>query len=168
MRKVKVQEVQIERPEPEGQGDWLYTCTGCGYQRLAGVVFSQPCKKCGGHGWMCHWLKKFGEIPEKSVVIASVPDNNNGKACDKTPDPIGRHDNVLSPLNHTDNVTERGNLKELTPTTGRPEIILPTEEIIQLASQGLGCRAIATKLLEEKGIVVSYRTIQRRLQGSLI
>lgn len=44
---------------------------------------------------------------------------------------------------------------------------LPEDLIRQLAGQGMGSKAIAARLKTE-GIVISYKTIQRRLQGVLV
>jgi hypothetical protein len=52
---------------------------------------------------------------------------------------------------------------------GRPSLDLPLERIAQLASEGLSCRAIADKLLQE-GVEASYRTVARgirKLQAEL-
>lgn len=154
-RAKKVEEPVIERPEPEGQGDWLYTCIGCGYQLKARVDFNQPCPKCGGHRWMCHWLEMPRPTIKKSDNETPSQHNNNGTHRNKTPDPIKRRTNILLPLNHK----PRG----LTPVLGRRETILPTDLINQLADQGLGCKAIAIKL-REQGINISHMTIQRRLK----
>jgi len=52
---------------------------------------------------------------------------------------------------------------------GRPKTYkkrnLPVEEIQQLHQNGLGSKAIATRLNKENGIDVSYKTIQRVLSG---
>jgi hypothetical protein len=45
---------------------------------------------------------------------------------------------------------------------------LPEDLIRQLAGEGMGSKAIAARILKDKRIVVSYKTIQRRLQGSLL
>lgn len=42
---------------------------------------------------------------------------------------------------------------------------LPHELIKQWAGEGMGSKAIATKLRTEQGITVSYKTIQRVLSG---
>lgn len=53
--------------------------------------------------------------------------------------------------------------------TGRPKtdkkLSLPDDKIKQLYKDGMGARAIATKLKKEEGIDVSYKTIQRVLSG---
>jgi len=45
---------------------------------------------------------------------------------------------------------------------------LPGDLIRQLASDGMGAKAIATRLKKDYRLVVSYKTIQRRLQGVLV
>jgi len=58
--------------------------------------------------------------------------------------------------------------------SGKPKILakrgpkhkdLPIELIEQLAKEGMGSKAIATKLKAERDVKVSYRTIQRVLSG---
>lgn len=44
---------------------------------------------------------------------------------------------------------------------------LPVEQIIKLAKQGIGSRAIATRLAKQ-GISVSYKTIQRIITGERV
>lgn len=156
--------VVIERPEPEGQGDWLYTCTDCGYQRKDSVTFNQPCPKCGGHGWMCQWLEMPRTANKKPEGGAADPKNNNGERRGNKPDPIKGRADILLPLNRKPVASKRGNSRGLSPALGRPETILPTDLINRLADQGLGCKAIAIKL-QEKGILISHMTIQRRLKA---
>ena len=50
---------------------------------------------------------------------------------------------------------------------GRKHRDLPEDLIRELASKGMGSKAISTRLKAE-GVKVSYKTIQRRLQGVLI
>jgi hypothetical protein len=47
---------------------------------------------------------------------------------------------------------------------GRKKKKLPEQDIRQLSSQGYGSKAISTKL-KRKGVIVSYKTIQRMLSG---
>jgi hypothetical protein len=47
-------------------------------------------------------------------------------------------------------------------TRGRKSLKLPTERIRQLALSGMGSKAITRKLRDE-GLLVSYKTVQRRL-----
>lgn len=166
MRKTKIAEpVQVkERPEPEGQGDWLYICVSCGYQRKADRTFWGNCPKCGDSRWSAYWLKMPRKTSEKSDNATPDQQNNKGQRCDKTTEPIRRRSGILSPLKCRAEPPKTLKTEGLTPIPGRKETILPLDLINQLASQGLGCRAIADKLLEQ-GITVSYRTIQRRLQS---
>ena len=48
---------------------------------------------------------------------------------------------------------------------GRRHKALPVELITQWAGEGMGSKAIASKLSNELGIKVSYKTIQRLLSG---
>ncbi|MFC1981082.1 hypothetical protein ACFLVN_02430 [Chloroflexota bacterium] len=49
---------------------------------------------------------------------------------------------------------------------GRKPMELPLEFIAQLYQEGLGSKAIATRLSKEQGIRISYKTIQRLLKGA--
>jgi hypothetical protein len=51
---------------------------------------------------------------------------------------------------------------------GRKKLKVPEDLIKELASKGYGVKSIARQLYEQQGIVISYRTIQRRLQNSLL
>ena len=165
-KKKIVEPIQVkERPEPEGRGDWLYSCTSCGYQRKDSVSFNQPCPKCGGHGWLCHWLIKPQPTIKKSDNEASDQNNSNDRRCRKTlAPPIKRQADIMLPLNRKPFVAKRGSSRGLNPVLGRREIILPTDLIKRFADQGLGCKTIAIKL-QDQGITVSHMTIQRRLQS---
>ncbi len=48
---------------------------------------------------------------------------------------------------------------------GRKQKVLPRELIKQWSGEGMGSKAIASKLSNELGIKVSYKTIQRLLSG---
>ena len=138
---------------------WLYVCITCGNRLTAGPGFQGSCPGCHGIRWLCHWLDKD---TERAAPIV-----------DKLPERTERGQDNLSPLKHTPVVVRTRDSERLTlsstPGTspGRKETLLPVDLISRLASQGLGCKAISTKLLEQ-GIVVSYRTIQRRLQADLL
>lgn len=60
-------------------------------------------------------------------------------------------------------------LEAMTPNKPGPRPTeLPDDFIRQLASQGLGSKSIARRLEKEYRVVVSYKTVQRRLQAALI
>lgn len=77
--------------------------------------------------------------------------------------PIGEEKTKMSTVNsdnaRVDNFRARG---RSTSYKKRP---LPDDEIKQLNQQGMGAKAITGKLKREKGIIVSYKTIQRILSG---
>jgi len=64
-----------------------------------------------------------------------------------------------SPSLTVDNFRPRGR-----PTTYKKRP-LPDEKIKQLHKEGMGTKAIATRLKKEQGIPISYKTIQRVLSG---
>jgi len=72
---------------------------------------------------------------------------------------------------------EKSGVDKILPAEGEPRIFihykkrgrkpkeLPEALIRQLAEEGLGSKAIASRLVSELGIEVSYKTIQRLLSG---
>lgn len=121
---------------------WQYICIGCGEIVMAGAEFAGNCPKCRGSRWLCHWLAKDHSTREPVAVTAS------GRV------PIPQTE--LLPLKRNGNSTPGPKI----PT-------IPGSLIRDLAAQGLGVKAIASRLAD-RGIVVSHMTIQRRLQESFL
>jgi hypothetical protein len=120
---------------------WLYVCIECGHETTAGLDFRGTCPK-GHSSWLCH-LVNHGSKPK---ILR-----------DKPSEPIG---------------TPAANLSQairFQPRKSKPgPKPRPLENIVSvLASQGLSSRVIAAKR-RQQGISVSYKTIQRRVQGSLL
>lgn len=68
-----------------------------------------------------------------------------------------------------DNHTPHEPQAVLSPIRGRRQLPLPVDFIRSLeAAEGLGGKAIATRLFDERGISISYKTIQRILAGKRI
>jgi len=122
--------------------DWLYTCTGCGKDIMAGADFAGSCPKCRGSRWLCHWLKKDYSTRGPGGVTA--------------PGQVITPPKELLPLKRNGNSIPGPKI----PT-------IPDGLIKELAGQGLGAKAIASKLADQ-GIEVSAMTIHRRLQESLL
>lgn len=80
--------------------------------------------------------------------------------------PTEKEKTKMSTLNSTspkvDNFRPRGR-----PKTYK-KLSLPDDKIKQLHKEGLGAKAIASKLKREQGIPVSYKTIQRVLSGERV
>lgn len=109
---------------------------------MAGVDFVGSCPKCHGGRWHCHWSEK----------------NNHTKRTTRVTAPR----QVITPPGELLPLKRNGNS---TPGPKIPQV--PDDLIRDLAGQGLGVKAISTKLAEQ-GIVVSHMTIHRRLQGGLL
>ena len=157
--------------------DWEYGCMGCGHLVTAGGDFNQPCLSCGGHGWICHWLKKPGarimqfseigkthnDLTEKSVKKPSGDDNHKKEGWDRMSEVISGSQPVLSQPDKPKNGIPANN--------GRKQRPVPGELITQLAQQGLSSRQIAADLAA-RGFHISYKSIQRFLkrqkQGSFL
>lgn len=127
--------------------DWQYICVGCGKVTMAGVDFAGSCPGCGGTRWLCHWLK--------GTTKPSGAQETRGKPSEAM---ISHADNLSQPFE----TQQKNNGSKPGP---KP---LPVDDLVKkLAAQGLSSRVIAAKLAE-RGIDVSYKTIQRRLQGSFL
>ena len=118
--------------------DWQYNCVGCGEVVTAGVDLAGNCPKCRGSRWLCHWLLKdhIRKEPDKGMAP-------------------GR---IITPKTELLPLKRNGN-----PTPGPKIPIIPDGLIRELAGQGLGAKAIASRLAGQ-GIAVSAMTIHRRLQ----
>ena len=127
--------------------DWQYICIGCGKVVMAGADFAGSCPDCGGTRWCCHWFKDASKPSEAQEV------------GDKPSAPM---------IPQTDNMSQlfvEGQNNGRNKTGPKP---LPVEDLVKkLAGQGLSSRMIAAKL-NEQGISVSYKTIQRRIQGAFL
>jgi hypothetical protein len=109
---------------------------------MAGADFAGNCPKCRGSRWLCHWLKKDCSTREPGEVTAPGQ--------------------VITPRKELLPLKPNGN------STPGPKIpTIPDDLIKELSSQGLGAKAIASRLAEQ-GVVVSAMTIHRRLQGSFL
>jgi DNA-directed RNA polymerase subunit RPC12/RpoP len=141
------------------KNDWEYRCTNCAHVVLASADFNAPCPNCGGHGWISRWLNKPG-----SKVV-----HDNRKTGGSIPSSIVTTQNQMTPLNCTDGKGNKPILGQVQDgkRPGGNHRAVPDDMVKELASQGLGCKAIANKLLDQ-GIVISPSTINRRLQGGLL
>ena len=149
--------------------DWQYICTGCGHLVTAGADFSQPCPSCGGHGWICHWLKKPGpktvtfpengkncsDLTGKSVGGWSGEDNHKKEGWDRMSDAISDSQPILSQPDKPKNGIPANN--------GRKQRPVPGDLINQLSQRGLSSRQIAADLAA-RGFHISYKSIQRYIK----
>ncbi|UCH51224.1 MAG: helix-turn-helix domain-containing protein [Chloroflexota bacterium] len=138
-----------------GQSEWFNICVDCGRRVIThGSELPGQCPGCHGWRWLCHLQNPTEKIEPSSAerhqdtATEFCPPKSNAVAAKTLMDKNG-----ASP---TDNGGKRG----------RPRVMIPDDLIQQLSSDGMGAIRIAEKL-KEKGIVISYKTIQRRLQGSL-
>jgi len=136
--------------------EWLNICVGCGSQRTThGAELPNQCPECHGWRWLCHLQNSTKkEKPSFTEGYPNTPPEfcppkNNAVMAKLLVDKIN-----VSP-------TENGGRR------GRPRVTVPDDLIQQLSSEGMGAIRIAEKL-KERGISISYKTIQRRLQGSFI
>jgi len=139
-----------------GQSEWLNICVDCGRRVIThGSELPGQCPECHGWRWLCH----LRNPAEEETLLSTEGDQNT------TPE-------FCPPKNNTIVAKSLMDKKHMRPTynedkRGRPPATIPDDLIRQLSNEGWGSIRIAGKL-QEMGIVVSYKTIQRRLQASLL
>ena len=126
---------------------WRYQCKSCDYQGKVDNAFPEKCPGCGAGGWWGHLTSQNGvsvEILRDKLINPAKPQSSilSQPVCEGKNDVSGHNGPGRKPL--------------------------PLDGIVkELASQGMSSRGIAAALIEQ-GINVSYKTIQRRLQASLL
>ncbi len=96
------------------------------------------------------WIPKAGKAPENVIPVAGHQDGIMSIVED------GNFSmDIIKPTDASKPVGKRG-------PKHKP---LPQELILQWAGEGMGSRAIASKLRNELGVKVCYRTVQRALSG---
>jgi len=126
-----------DKPATEASPDPRY-CQGC-YDFLLKEAELLP---VGKHP---QWAPR---TPQKPVVEPVQPASGAG------------HNNTGTPIGSGIMSTVKANNKR-----GPKHKALPVELIVQWVGEGMGSKAIASKLNNELGIKVSYKTIQRLLSG---
>ena len=132
--------------------NWLNICVDCGNRMITrGPELPGQCPGCHGWRWLCH--------------LQTPIEKDSGGYQDSTPEfcpPILDALVAKRPMDkNTATPPDNGGKR------GRPRVMIPDDLIQQLSGEGLGAMRIADKL-KEQGIEISYKTIQRRLQASLL
>jgi hypothetical protein len=117
--------------------EWLNVCIGCGHQRVTHGD-ELPSECPNCHGW--RWLCHWINKPRVTTKLGQG----------------------ITPAKELIPLKRNGNSH---PGPKIPP--LPDDLIKELAGQGLGSKAIASRLAEQ-GIVVSHMTIYKRLHGGLL
>lgn len=165
---------------------WQNICVGCGTQvETHGADLPGQCPKCHGWRWLCHWLnppekekigKRWGQLTTPSVFAKlsqeigdDIDIKNNGKTMAGG---INTRKGILSQDNNAVVYAQRHNKGVYEPSPakgrGRPRQVMPDDLILELASQGFSSRAIVEELAKRGSPGIGYKTIQRRLQASLL
>lgn len=138
------------------QSEWLNICVDCGHRLITqGPELPGQCPGCKNWRWLCH-LQNPIKRTEPSLV---------GGCEDTTPEFCPpKTDAVLAKI-----MMDKNNARPTQSDVkrGRPPVKVPDDLIQKLSSEGLGAIRIAEKL-KEQGVIISYKTVQRRLQGVLL
>ena len=137
-----------ELSEHEPGAGWCYQCKSCGHVVGTDTAFPKKCPGCQAAGW---WGKLTPGARQDSMV-EGVPQIRG----------ISNHTAELCPAKVGIPVGQPAQDKREVRRGARPRK-LPQDLIEQWAREGCGSIVIARKL-GEQGIIVSYRTILRRLQ----
>ena|GEM_PF-4466997 len=138
--------------------EWLNICTGCGHQETThGADLPGQCPRCKGWSWCCRWLNASKPVRHNHV---NPPSESN------------HTDELCHPI--TDAAVQQSGQDKWNPQPpdgarrrrGRPAMPIPDGIIEELVGRNYGAKRIALEL-EARGITVSSRTINRRLQGAL-
>jgi hypothetical protein len=134
--------------------EWLYICSNCGHRVTDGVAFRGECPECYASSWLCHWINQGNS----SSRISGFHMPNRMKTQNAN----------LSQTEGPEMLDPKRDKSTFPPQKKRPgpRPLLLNDLVSKLAGQGLSSRGIAREL-NKRGIRVSYKTIQRRLQGQL-
>jgi len=125
---------------------WENRCINCGHRReTSDGEMPEKCPTCGGTRWVCRCF----DIMTARRTLATYPDNVTGT------------DELCHPQTNA-TVGQSGHIKRNQRGRGRPWATIPDGQIAELAADGYGAKRI-TDVLAGQGVVVSYRTIVRRL-----
>jgi len=136
--------------------EWLNICVDCGNRLIThGPGLPGQCPVCKNWRWLCHLQNP---VKDDEATFAGGYEHTAPEFCPPKSDVVLAK-TVLDKIEvePTNNEVKRG----------RPTVIVPDDLIRRLSSEGLGSIRIAEKL-KEQGIIISYKTVQRRLQGVLI
>lgn len=153
-----------------GKG-WRYQCWNCNHQIKIDKPIPRKCPSCGSTSKSGFWghLVTPGDIGKPDQKIEDGFSVKNSETIMsggiKTPKRIlSQLPDALACQQHQNNrVFEPSQGRE----RGRPRQAVPEDLILKLASQGFSSRAIVARL-NEQGISISYKTVLRRLQASLL
>jgi len=127
---------------------WEYRCIQCGHRlTMDGGEMPTKCPGCGDTRWVC----RCPEIMAVKQTLATYPTM------------LSDTDELCHPQNST-GMGESGRIKRNRRGRGRPPVTIPDGQIAQLAAEGYGAKRITDVLLGQ-GVVVSYRTVIRRLHS---
>ena len=114
------------------------------------------------------FLLKEAEMLPASKRLAWIPKPQKPEKADKSQYQVSQGAGIMSTLAGEKSGVDTIPPSDTTNTRGKrgPKYrTLPVDLIIQFAGEGMGSKTIAARLRSERGIEVSYKTIQRVLSG---
>lgn len=159
---------------------WRFQCWKCNYKVGIDKPFPETCPGCQAPGWWGHLVcpnnsKKDGDHVKTLGNFGKVAENteiDTNLSSDKTPGGIMVHKRILSQLPDDVGRCPLDSEGIYKPShgqgKGRPRLTVPEDLIMELAGQGFSSRAMVEELAKHGVAGIGYKTIQRRLQESLL
>jgi len=134
--------------------EWQNVCTGCGFQQTTqGGDLPGQCPRCKGWSWCCRLLRNEARGTSEAEIAG-----DKASGCVRTP-----AGNLSQSFQHSGLANEPEK-----PQKRRGPRPLQVDDLVrELAGQGLSSRLIAERL-QGQGLKITYKTVQRRLQGTLL
>jgi hypothetical protein len=129
---------------------WRYRCLTCNFEVGIDKAFPETCPGCHAAGW-------WGRLTAGDSM-------KNSKAAMQTRDLIlSQQENAV-----VHGLAQNNGVSEPSQGRGRPRQAVPDGLIIKLAGQGFSSRAMVDELDKRGYKNIGYKTVQRRLQASLL
>lgn len=146
---------------------WRYRCLTCSFEVGIDKAFPETCPGCGARGWWGRLTASdIGKLAQKNRDGDDIKNPNETMSGGiNTPKRIlSQQENaVVHGLAQNNGVFEPSQGRG----RGRPRHDIPESLILELGKKGFSSRAMVGEL-SKRGLKVSYKTVQRRLQGALL
>jgi len=161
--------VMVDNDTGRGGSGWRYQCKSCGHEVGIDATFPEKCPGCRAGGWWGHLTpgKSQNDVKKDGDAVKTFSIKAPGGIKTQAGF-LSRPDKPLVCCQPNSEGDSEGDYKPAPGNgRGRPRHLVPEDLIRDLTCRGCTSRVIAATLAE-RGIDVSYKTIQRRLQESFL